>query len=118
MKYDQESQLATEASKSENHIVYKCKKELCRYILNLENQLLEEPVCWKYLETWSWDTRLVRNFYKILYTGEDKAEKTNLQENPNLLSKMLQIHKLNVLGEASRKKTFIIRASSKSIDRN
>lgn len=44
MKYDQEFQLVTEASKSENHIVYKCKKELCRYILNLENQLLEEPL--------------------------------------------------------------------------
>ena len=44
MKYDEAFQLATAASESDNHIVYKHAKKLHRYILNLENQVLEEPL--------------------------------------------------------------------------
>ena len=35
MKYDEAFQLATAASESDNHIVYKCAKKLHRDILNL-----------------------------------------------------------------------------------
>ena len=35
MKYDEAFQLATAASESDNHVVYKCAKKLHRDILNL-----------------------------------------------------------------------------------
>ena len=44
MKFDEAFQLATVVSENDNHIPYKCAKKLRRDILNLENQVLEEPL--------------------------------------------------------------------------
>ena len=72
MKFDE----AAAVSESNNHIVCKCAKKLRRDILNLENQVLEEPLSVENIlkeEVEIPDS--VRNFYKALYTGEDEAKK-------------------------------------------
>ena len=63
-----------------------------RDILNLGNQVSEEPLSVENIlkeEVEIPDS--VKNFYKALYTGKDEAQKQYLQENPDLLSQVLQM---------------------------
>lgn len=76
IQYD-EAEIATAASKCDNHIVYKCEKELPRDILNPENKVLEEPLSGEnVLKRKVEIPDSVKNFYKALCTGEDEAKKT------------------------------------------
>lgn len=76
--YD-EAEIATAASECDNHIVYKCEKELPRDILNPENKVLEEPLSGEnVLKRKVEIPDSVKNFYKALCTGEDEAKKSNI----------------------------------------
>lgn len=96
IQYD-EAEIATAASECDNHIVYKCEKELPKDILNLENEVLQQPLSVEnVLKRKVEIPDSVKNFYKALCTGEDEAKKQYLQENSDLLSQVLQMPYIHV----------------------
>ena len=76
MKFDEAFQLATAVSENDNHIPYKCAKKLRRDILNLENQVLEEPLSVENILKGEVEKTQSKNFHKALYIRENEVKKT------------------------------------------